>query len=236
MKNTAKTISAILVFILIATIPVTLSAKAEDKNSQLLTKTMQNDMAAVKKLIESGANINQQNERYGHTPLIIACVYGYEDLARYLIAKGADVNIKGKDGSTALIAAASNSKALVELLISKGADARARMSNGIGVFTQCSNSIIAGRFPLATAQLLIEKGADVNESPTFGAIEGYTPLMTAAKHDRQAFVKLLIKNGADINAKAKDGSTALSLATEKGHKNIVDILKSHGAKEPKEKK
>ena len=38
-------------------------------------------------------------------------------------------------------------------------------------------------------------------------------------------------NGADINTKNKDGYTALDLARDKGHTEIVELLKKHGAKE-----
>jgi len=43
-------------------------------------------------------------------------------------------------------------------------------------------------------------------------------------------VKLLLDKGANINAKDKNNSTALSLATKNGHKKIVEILKAKGGK------
>ena len=36
---------------------------------------------------------------------------------------------------------------------------------------------------------------------------------------------------ADVNAKNKDGASALSLAKKQGHKEIVELLKKAGAKE-----
>ena len=42
---------------------------------------------------------------------------------------------------------------------------------------------------------------------------------------------LLLEKGADVNAAASDGSTALSLAKAKGHTAIVDMLRAAGAKE-----
>jgi ankyrin repeat protein len=44
-------------------------------------------------------------------------------------------------------------------------------------------------------------------------------------------VELLIEKGADVNAKDNLGKTALMLASENGHKEIVGLLKSYGAKE-----
>jgi ankyrin repeat protein len=43
-------------------------------------------------------------------------------------------------------------------------------------------------------------------------------------------INFLIQHGADVNARAGDGNTALSLATKAGHADIVTMLKAHGAK------
>ena len=53
-----------------------------------------------------------------------------------------------------------------------------------------------------------------------------------AAHDGQTEKVLdLIKAGADVNAKDNYGNTALILAAAKGHTEIVDLLKSAGAKD-----
>ena len=58
-------------------------------------------------------------------------------------------------------------------------------------------------------RLLIDAGANVN-----------------AQDDKKA----LINAGANVNAQAKDGKTAMSLATEKGHTEIANILRNAGAR------
>ena len=42
--------------------------------------------------------------------------------------------------------------------------------------------------------------------------------------------KLLLKKGADVNLKHEYGWTALKIAKGKGNKDIVELLKAHGAK------
>jgi ankyrin repeat protein len=42
--------------------------------------------------------------------------------------------------------------------------------------------------------------------------------------------KLLLDKGADVNAKDKDGCTALSLASSRGNPEIVKVLKAFCAK------
>ena len=41
---------------------------------------------------------------------------------------------------------------------------------------------------------------------------------------------VLLKNGANVNAKMSDGLTPLSWANAKGHARMVELLKANGAK------
>lgn len=57
-----------------------------------------------------------------------------------------------------------------------------------------------------------------------------TDLIEAAKAGDTAIVEQELKQGADVNAKSKKGTTALMVAAERGHTEIVDILKRAGAR------
>lgn len=80
---------------------------------------------------------------------------------------------------------------------------------------------------LDAAKFLISKGADVNAR---GSISGYTPLHWAAAFGKLDLVKLLIEKGADVNARGKDNETPLDKAKFVEKADIVDYLKSNGAK------
>jgi hypothetical protein len=54
--------------------------------------------------------------------------------------------------------------------------------------------------------------------------------MLASAFNKEKLVNFLIQKGANVNAKANDGTTALSLASAEDHQNIVEILKANGAK------
>ncbi len=95
---------------------------------------------------------------------------------------------------------------------------------GINVSTEGLNALfyVAGSNDIAAARLLIDAGCQLNALRA-GAP---TPLMHAALRNRPAMVRLLIERGADIGYIDKNGSSALSLAQECGHTEIIALLKS----------
>lgn len=60
--------------------------------------------------------------------------------------------------------------------------------------------------------------------------DGFTPLTLAIKKGNVDLVKILLKNGANVNAKNDLNNTPLGRAAEHGNKEIVEILIRNGAK------
>lgn len=103
------------------------------------------------------------------------------------------------------------------------------------------------------AHLLIDRGAGINfktskaETPLLWAaysnqisvvqrllslgtiVDRSSPLRWAAYNGHKDIVQILISAGADVNAKDKEGMTALMYASRGGHKEIVQMLISAGA-------
>lgn len=76
---------------------------------------------------------------------------------------------------------------------------------------------------------LVSRGANVNMRHG-----GWTILMFAAREDHPEVAKILLDNGADVNATGEErgewsGATALTIAAEKGHTDIVKVLLARGA-------
>ena len=203
---------------------------AAQDGSELITAIMYQELDKAKELIEKGVDVNYQDKTYGSTPLILACQYNFVDMAKFIIEKGADVNLPAKNGYTPLIAAAGVSEELTKLLLSKGADVKLKSEDGTSALTTSITGVLMERVTTAVAKMLLEKGADINESSIKGRAEGYTVLMMAARNKAPELVKFLVKEGADLNLKAKDGHTALSLAEKKEDKEMVKLLKKLGAK------
>ena len=60
------------------------------------------DIKAVKGHLAKGADINATDSIFGVTPLSSAALFGHTEIVELLIKKGADVNVKNRDGGTAL--------------------------------------------------------------------------------------------------------------------------------------
>jgi len=97
------------------------------------------DLAMVKALVASGADVNRPGEKNGATPLMVACRdWAHSYIVGPLLAGGADVNARDKDGRTALHHAVDPllNIPLVELLLEKGANAALADNNGVTPIAQ----------------------------------------------------------------------------------------------------
>jgi ankyrin repeat protein len=165
----------------------------------------------------------------------------YPKATRYLVEKGADVNIKDNDGSTPLdlivgkhpqgTGLTEMQSEIAEPLILNGAVVNTRYANGD---TLLNKAIEHDNEAVAT--LLIQKGAAVNAKNK----DGKSPLHWAAIKDFMRAVSIMVKAGAKINARDNKKKTPLHYAykpgssfTEKAEANaaVIKILVENGAHE-----
>lgn len=62
-----------------------------DKSQALITAAEQNDVAAVQRLLQAGADVRTQDAR-GRTALLAATARNHVEIAKLLIHAGSDVN------------------------------------------------------------------------------------------------------------------------------------------------
>jgi ankyrin repeat protein len=86
------------------------------------------DMRALMHALDAGGNVNVKDD-FGQTLLMHAVVYLPVNGVRLLLDRGADVNLQGKGGATALMVACGD-LAKVRLLVERGADVNARSAGG----------------------------------------------------------------------------------------------------------
>ena len=208
-----------------------LYAQEAQESDPLYSATIRADIEAAKKALDEGADINRQSDN-GYTALMWASTYSsrspYDEMAKFLINAGADVNISANDGTTALLDAAENSKEITLMLVEKGADITARRDDGRGIFTSCIFGILMGATDIELAELMLSKGADVNETATSGDVEGWAAIHYACSNGNKELISFLIKKGANVRAKTADGKTPLSLIGSE-NTEIINILKAAGA-------
>ena len=183
-------------------------------------------------LLDHGANVNLPNKG-GWTPLYLATDNRNIESGDYPVRKPDMDHLD-----------------YIKLLLDHGADVNARMKdstetrtvftnqwldeNGATAFLRASQS-----GDIVLMKLLLAHGAD----PNINTVLHVTPLQVAAgigwvegityEWSPQATldaVKMLIDLGADVNAQADTGRTAMHGAAHKGRTDVIQVLYDHGAK------
>jgi len=90
------------------------------------------NIAVAKLLLDRGAPIDRRaNTKFRNTPLQVSLLTGQEEMAAFLVSRGADVRIEQDEGFTALHEAAQiGSEKLIALLLDAGADPNSRAKDG----------------------------------------------------------------------------------------------------------
>jgi uncharacterized protein len=164
-------------------------ARAND--TRIADAAARGDLAAVKALLQQRADVNGA-QGDGMTALHWAADRGDEELARLVIAAGADVSAKTRlGGHTPLhIAAAGGRIAVARRLLDAKASPAVTTTTGA---TPLHFAATAGNLDVVLA--LLDRGADVNtKEPQWGQ----TPLMFAAAAGRTDIVKALAQRGAEV--------------------------------------
>lgn len=157
----------------------------------------------------------------GTTPLHAAAIRGDPQIVRLLIAKKPGLETTDRNGQTPLMRAR-NAETL-RLLAEAGADVGAKDRSGIPLLVRWAS--VPGAETLAAVAVLLDKGADVNaRDERRGA--GYTALHWAAHLNSLQLAQLLLDRGADIEVKEAQGRTPLQIATEKGYKELAELLRN----------
>jgi ankyrin repeat protein len=162
------------------------------------------DDAVVFSLLRTSPELARAHFEHGATRQT-ARTYHLEEIGHYIYA-----------GDTALhIAAAAYRQGITQMLITMGANVRARNRRGAEPLHYAVDGVPGSRIwnpgaQAATVACLIEAGADPNAVDK----SGVTPLHRAVRTRCAAAVEALLGGGADPRRKNKSGSTPMLLATQ----------------------
>ncbi len=163
------------------------------------------------------------------TPLHYAALYGWDEIAEYLVSKGANCSLKNKEALIPLECAVRGKSKLKVLMFLWNGDVNTRRAHGK---TLLHHAVREGD-KRCIEFLIITKGADVNIRDDFGK----TPLQNAIDAKKPEAIVILMKAGAklelkadeDINVADEKGQTALHFAVMHSPFKVVAALLQAGA-------
>lgn len=205
------------------------SVTARDRfgSTALLIAARSGHVEAIKFLLSEGSDIEHVNLA-GSSALLRAVTANRRKAARHLLKAGADPNIANIKKISPLITASYNgSRRLVKQLLKAGANPSQTDASGKGALIYA-----AGKGFNGILKMLLDAGADANR--IYG--NDLTALMWAAGHSNSvpdaegaATVQLLLNHGAKLDLADNRGRTALMIAAERNHPEIVKLLLDAGA-------
>ncbi len=222
--------------------------KNQHDATALIAAVQNGFLDSVKLLIQYGAEINLCSKTT--SPLTFSIFNKHNEVAKYLIEKGADINLKHMSNMNAFKTAigVENYEMAnflcehdVQVDIDKDKDFCYSLLNSsshhgyIPILKQLMkhkinlNILTDGYTPLMVAvegkqteivKFLIQNNANVDVCNE----SNWTPLMDAIYSEEYDIAKLLIENDSDINIVNAEGGTALMFAIQNGNKEIVEML------------
>ncbi|KAI6170522.1 Suppressor of tumorigenicity 14 protein-like protein [Aphelenchoides bicaudatus] len=188
----------------------------------------------VSLLLSNGADVNALANFGGDdlttspsvSALYLAAENGYTKCIKVLLDKGAKINYKTYDGFTALHVASQFGKyEAAKVLMAKDPS----LGNATDKFKAIPLHLAALNGHCKIVSFLLDKGADVNALANFDEDDSTTPpsvsaLYWAAQNGSVECLRILLDNGADINHQDFLGRTALHIASQEGHYDVVKAL------------
>lgn len=179
------------------------------------------DTGAAIALINRGVDVNTVN-RQGNTLLTQSIQRDLPELFDYLMQRKARVNLRNRNGETALSIAAYLGRArYVQRLVDAGAE--------VNFFGWPPLAYAAYNGHTEIVEYLIKRGADVDAKTENGS----TALFFAARFGHIETVRALLKHQADPTIVNENDETAVDWALKGKNTDIEDILRAAGGRSGK---
>lgn len=176
------------------------------------------DTSAAINLINRGVDINTVDIA-GNSLLIQSVRQDNKELFDYLLQRRARLNLRNRNGETALSLAAYTGKLpFVQRLLEAGAE--------VNMYGWSPLAYAAFNGHVAIAELLLKRGAEINAQTENGS----TALLLAARYGFIEIVDLLLKNKADPNVANQNDETAMDWALRTSNTDIVERLRQEGGR------
>ena len=206
------------------------------------------DATEVNRQLDADPKLLRAKDEKGVSAILLAMYHGKRDIARLLVARGADLSFheacaagetdraqemlksdpalldtRSADGYPPLgLAIFFGNRDLAKFLIAHGADVNAAADNAQRVAPVHAASAVCDHELLT---MLLDRGADANARQQMD----YTPLHTAASRGDVVMAKLLLDRGADPHVKGSDGMSVADIARKYGHPEFAAWIESTAA-------
>lgn len=189
--------------------------------AQYVAFSLKGDTASMSLLAKVGVGANSADAR-GNTALAIAANKGNTMMVQYLLAAGADMNVKNSKGMYPIEDAVSlgHKDVVAAMLESELKRDPSLLNMGAAV------NMAARQGFVDIARMLGDAGAPLEVRSS----EGYTPLHWAVKNGHLPVVEYLISKKVDINATCSQGYSPLDWAMNENYSKVIAVLKKAGGK------
>ncbi len=210
--------------------PVSLKTPSENKlfngfwSRELYQSAWAADIPEIEKALAEGADINYQNPQQNFdTPLMVAIRLNHQELAEFLLKRGANPGLASPSGKTALhVAVNANRPEMVRLLAAtEGVPLNAAEK-------QEGYTALHGAAEQAEPAML-ESLLSAKASLKTTTNKGETALHLAARNANANVLRAILKRKAPIEATSNDGYTALHEAAGNGTAENTRLLLEAGA-------
>ncbi|BDM64269.1 UNC-44 ankyrin [Shewanella sp. NFH-SH190041] len=174
-------------------------------------------LEVVDKLLAQGAVFSA---KYSEAAMLSAFKNGHMKLAAELLENGVNPDVVDEDGQSLLILAIEKGdENFIKSVISAGANTNVSNSSSMTAL-----SLLVKNSQDELISQLIVNGVDVNMGN-----KSFRSIHLAAEYDHLSTAKLLIENGADINALTDGNLSPLMVCAVNGSPNVARILLEKGA-------
>lgn len=175
-------------------------------------------LEVVRALLAKGAKVDAR-DKWGSSPLTVACSSGHTDVVKQLLDAGADVHNQISDKRTVINLAVRGGKAeILGLLLDHGADLQSRQPN----FTPLGFACFEGN--AAQVKLLLDRGAKPDATSNGAGFSKATPLHIAARGGKVKMVQHLLDAGAKPTLRDGSGKTPAEVAKGRRADRIRELL------------
>ncbi|KAK0717813.1 ankyrin repeat-containing domain protein [Lasiosphaeria miniovina] len=179
----------------------------------------------LERLLERNPNLNAWDKNIG-SALHVAVRKRCEKAALLLLQRGTYIDTVNEDGSVLFEAVEQRMTQVAKELLLRGADPNRKTKHETPFTASIYRALRGGEGNLELAELLLQKGADVDGGNGLAVYWA----ATSEGDKNESVLRFLVKHGANLNlVAAREGCTALQGAAKEGRKDMVDLLIELGA-------